>query len=335
MAITAKELAKKLNLSATAVSMALNNKPGVSTETRRQVIEAAQRYGYDFTRIREKAARNLQICVVAYKVSNAILSYTPVFDEIMDGIQNECGRQHIRITYRAFLAQQGDMDELLGDIRASGADGVLLIASEMDDASCHKFDALKKPIILLDNDFISPHFPCVCIDNEQGAYDAVSYLIESRGSQPGYLQSSYPLNNFTARADGFRRALQDHGMSEKASVRHLLPPTLEGACMEMAGLLEAGVPLAGCYFADNDLIALGAMKSFKKCGYKIPDDIAVAGFDNIAAARVAEPSLTTVGIPRSFMGELAVRNLVAMIGNRQNIVTKTLVSASLVRRFSA
>ncbi|MGI6106339.1 MAG: LacI family DNA-binding transcriptional regulator [Lachnospiraceae bacterium] len=334
MSITAKELAQKLHLSATAVSMALNNKPGVSTETRRLVIEAAQKYGYDFTRIREKAGKNLQITVVAYKVSNAILSYSPVFDEIMDGIQNECGRQHIRITYRAFLEQQDDMNELLGDIRASDADGVLLIASEMDAVSCRKFDALKKPVVLLDNDFISPHFPCVCIDNQQGAYDAACFLIESRGKQPGYLKSSYPLNNFTARADGFRRALHDHGMSERASVQHLLPPTLEGACMEMAGLLEAKVQLADCYFADNDLIALGAMQAFKRFGYKIPDDIAVVGFDNIAAARVAEPSLTTVSIPRSFMGELAVKNLVSLTENRQSFITKTQISTSLVRRFS-
>lgn len=333
--ITAKELAKRLNLSAAAVSMALNNKPGVSTQTRQMVLDAAQKYGYDFSRIKEKTRTGLQLYVVSYRMSNAILSFAPVFDEILDGIQNECDRQHIRINYRAFLGQSGDLDDLLGDIRASNADGVILIASEMDDSSVRRFRVLRKPTILLDNDFIAPYFPCVCINNAQGAYDAVSYLIEQTGTQPGYLKSSYTINNFTARAEGYRRALHDHAMSEHAGVRHELPPTIEGACMEMAALLEAGVQPASCYFADNDLIALGAIKAFKKYGYSIPEDIRIMGFDNISAASIVEPSLTTMSVPRAYMGELAVQQLSSMIDSRQTFTTKTQIGASLVRRFSA
>lgn len=333
--ITAKELASKLGLSATAVSMALNNKPGVSTETRMMVLEAAERYGYDFTRIKDKSGKSMQIYVVTYRMSNAILSFSPVFDEIMDGIQNECGRQHIRVNYRSFIASDNDLDDLLGDIRASDADGVILIASEMDDASCRRFDELKRPIVLLDNEFISPHFTCVCIDNAQGAYDAVSYLIKQRGNkQPGYLQSSYKINNFTARAAGCRRAFTDHGMSVHATIRHELPPTIEGAYMEMASLLEAGVPIADSYFADNDLIAIGAMKAFKKYGHRIPEDVGIVGFDDISASKIVEPQLTTMRVPRSYMGEIAVQRLERMVGSKHTIVTKTLVSTSLVTRFS-
>lgn len=332
--ITAKELAARLGLSAAAVSMALNNKPGVSTQTRLMVLDAAEKYGYDFTRIKDKTRTNLQIYVVTYRMSNAILSFAPVFDEIMDGIQNECTRRHIRINYRAFLAQQGDMDDLLGDIRASDADGIILIASEMDSASCRRFQALKRPVVLLDNDFISPEFPCVCINNAQGAYDAVTYLIDQTGKQPGYLKSSYPINNFASRAEGYRRALHDHGMSEHVGIRHELPPTIEGACMEMAALLEAGVPHADAYFADNDLIALGAIRAFKKYGYTIPDDIAIVGFDNIAASSIVEPALTTMNVARACMGELAVQQLSSLIGTKSTLITKTLVSPTLVRRFS-
>ena len=93
MAITAKELAKKLNLSATAVSMALNNKPGVSTATRDQVIKAAEKYGYDFSRLSLKNGHPGDIYCIIYRAHNAILNYMPIFSELTDGIEQECRNQ--------------------------------------------------------------------------------------------------------------------------------------------------------------------------------------------------------------------------------------------------
>lgn len=79
MGITAKELAKKLNLSATAVSMALNNKPGVSTQTRARIIKEAEKAGYDFSRLASKLNKTGDIYCVIYRAHNAILNYTPIF----------------------------------------------------------------------------------------------------------------------------------------------------------------------------------------------------------------------------------------------------------------
>ena len=87
MSITAKELAEKLNLSQTAVSMALNNKPGVSTETRRMVVEAAEKYGYDFTRLSLKKNKAGSIYAVSYRSHNAIMSYSPIFDAIQKRLE--------------------------------------------------------------------------------------------------------------------------------------------------------------------------------------------------------------------------------------------------------
>ena len=91
MAITAKELAKKLGLSETAVSMALNNKPGVSTQTRQEVIRLAEAYGYDFTKIKKSKNPNGSIYIISYKAHNAILSYSPIFDELFDMQKNHNG----------------------------------------------------------------------------------------------------------------------------------------------------------------------------------------------------------------------------------------------------
>ena len=90
MSITAKELAKKLNLSAAAVSMALNNKPGVSTDTRRRILDAADRYGYDFTRITEKQNAAGTIYLVIYKKHGAIVDDTSFFSQLSEGITDAC-----------------------------------------------------------------------------------------------------------------------------------------------------------------------------------------------------------------------------------------------------
>lgn len=102
MSVTAKELAKKLGLSATAVSMALNNKAGVSTETRAKIIKAAEEAGYDFTKIKSDPARSGSIYIIIYKTHNAILSYTPIFNEIYDGVRSECQKENFTVKMMQF-----------------------------------------------------------------------------------------------------------------------------------------------------------------------------------------------------------------------------------------
>ena len=89
----------------------------------------------------------------------------------------------------------------------------------------------------------------------------------------------------------------------------------------MLEVIDSGTPLAKCYFADNDLIAIGAIKALKLRGYKIPDDIAIIGFDNISEGRILDPSLTTIDIPRRFMGQTAVDQLIRQMEDPAKFVS--------------
>ena len=102
----------------------------------------------------------------------------------------------------------------------------------------------------------------------QGAFNATVRLIHKHIGQPGYLHSSYPIHSFEERCEGFYRALRKNGLPSSKSVVHLLSPSVEGAYADMLELLEQNTPLASCYFADNDNIAIGAMKAFQHKGYK-------------------------------------------------------------------
>ena len=334
MGITAKELAARLNLSATAVSMALNNKPGVSTKTRDMVIKEAEKYGYDFSRLSLNKNKSGDIYCIIYRTHNAILNYAPIFSELTDGISQECRANGFQMKTLQIYEQTDDIQKYIEDLRVSQCVGIILLGTETTANICQHFLRLPVPIVLLDSYFDSLDCSSVLINNSQGSYLATNYLIDRCGRQPGHLRSSYRIGNFEERRNGFCRSVREHGMSIGKSVTHELSPSIEGAFTDMLEVIDRGDDLARCYFADNDLIAIGAIKALKLRGYKIPEDIAVIGFDNISEGRVIEPSLTTVDIPRRFMGQTAASWLIRHITNPVPRSVKIEVSTSVVRRFS-
>ncbi len=333
MSITAKELAQRLNLSEAAVSIALNNKPGVSPATRQLVMEAAEKYGYDFTRISGKHRRTGTIVFAVFRKHGAVVSETPFFTELRDSIEKTCKE----LGYRLSVQELSDDETLAGkidDIVYSDCIGILLQGTEMHLEDFRTFAQIRLPIVLLDVYLSGIKRDCVLINNEQGAFLATDHLIRSRKKQPGYLRSSYSICNFDERADGFYKAVRKHGYPVSQSIVHRLSPSIDGAYADLLELLRGGEPAAECYFADNDNIAIGAMRAFREMGYRLPEDIAIVGFDNIPMCNYTEPSLTTVNVPKQYLGEMAVRRLLEVQQAKQFVPLKIEVSTNLVKRRS-
>lgn len=333
MSITAKELSKKLNLSEAAISMALNNKSGVSTATRKRVVEAAEKYGYDFTRISGRHSAPGSIYFVIYRKHGAVVADTPFFSELSEGIQQTCKEQGYKLNI-SYLYGDESFDHQLSDIKYSDCVGLILLGTEMRPEDIKSFSGWNLPIVLLDVYFNSVDLDCILINNIQGAYQATDYLITKTKRQPGYLHSSYSISNFEERADGFYKAVRAHGMSAGKSIVHLLSPSIDGAYEDMKTLLQQKDELAPCYFADNDLIAIGAMKALKQAGYRIPEDIAVIGFDNLPMSSYIEPSLTTINVPKHYMGEMAALRLIELLHAKQFVPIKMEINTNLVKRRS-
>lgn len=334
MSVTAKELAQKLGISATAVSMALNNKAGVSTETRAKILKAAEELGYDFTRIKDSRGHNGSIYILFYKTHNAILSYSPIFNELYDGVKSECQKEHFAVKMMQFYEKADILADCLSDLRISDCAGIILVGTEMRQEVCRQFLSLGYPMVLLDTYFDSLDCTSVLINNSQGAYLATDYLISTTRHQPGYLQSSYSIPNFVQRQEGYFQAVKENGMSPSRSIIHKLSPSIEAAMADMLEIIDRNDTLARCYFADNDIIAIGAMKALMLHGYKIPEDISVIGFDNISESRIIEPSLTTMDVPRHYLGATAAKLLIEQIGTKVVHPSKVEISTRMIRRFS-
>ena len=332
MSITAKELARQLGMSAAAVSMALNNKPGVSESTRNRVLSAAKEAGYNFNKLHTREEhRKGSITFLLYRRHGAVVGDTLFFSSLSDGISNACRSTGYHLNIR-YLYEENVRQEL-ANILSSDCQGVILLGTELREEDFGPFASFPLPLVVLDTYFEGITRDCILINNVQGAYLATNFIISKRKQQPGYLRSSYSIGNFEERADGFYKAIRHNGMAAGGSIVHRLAPSVEGAYADMKALIAQGEPLASCYFADNDLIAAGAIRAMKEAGYRIPEDIGIVGFDNTSMCELLDPPMTTIHVPKQAMGQLAVEKLLQII-KKSAVPTKLEVCTTLVKRSS-
>lgn len=332
MAITAKELAKKLGISEAAVSMALNGKSGVSKKRRDEIISAAKNYGYDFTRISEHFTGG-EVRFMIFTKNNAVVDNTQFFNALIKNVESACKKRNVRLSTLYFY----DIKSLVAAVNSVASTiqtGILLLATEMSETELASISHIDVPIVIMDALFDSLPFHYVCINNRQGAFLATDFLLRKFHVQPGYLQSSYGIINFQERANGFFNAIRNVGLSTSQCIVHRLSPSLEGAYADMKSIIANGDKLARCYFADNDLIALGAIKALQECGYKIPRDVAVIGFDNIPLCSKSAPSLSSVDVKKYELGESAIELLVSLMRKKPDCSFSLMLNTSLIMRSS-
>lgn len=197
------------------------------------------------------------------------------------------------------------------------------------------FTGINKPIILLDSYFKHEDYDFVLINNTSASYKATSYLINNNHREIGYLHSSVYINNFYYREQGFREAISDNNLEYNPDYVFELEPTLEGSYKDMKKLLKTRLNnLPTAFFADNDIIAFGALRAMKEFGLEIPEGISIIGFDDMPYCLISNPRLTTIRVFKQEIGRLAVKRLLEKINQKDGIIQKIEVATALVERDS-
>jgi len=271
--------------------------------------------------------------MLIYKRSGAVIDDTPFFASLIDGVSIGCRQVHYNLVIR-YVYEDEDISGQIYQLRPQQFAGIIILATEMQESDLHYFADIPVPFLFLDASFHVPIFNYVHIHNVHGAYSAASYLIRKRRAQPGYLRSNYSISNFEQRADGFYAAIRAAGLSTSHSPVHRLTPSQEGAYEDMKQLLAGGEKPANCYFADNDLIAIGVMEALREAGYRIPEDVAIVGFDDIPACEYTSTPLTTVSVPKQYMGEVAAHGIFRLIERSTASPLDIQVFTKLIRRKS-
>ena len=299
---TIRDVARHADVSVASVSRALNGLANVRPETRERIVAAAADLGY----VPHAGARSLSLAR-AHAIGVVLPDlHGEFFSECVRGMDREASRRG----YLLLLSNMHDQSELaIEALRAmrGRVDGLLVMAPHIDQ------DVLKAtlpgtlPTVLINCPSPIGPWPSLRIDNRAGAAAMVRHLIEN-----GYrhiVHLSGPQNNADARerAEGFREEMQRLGRE---------PRIMEGNFSEEAGeeaaraIIASGEP-CDAIFAANDMMALGCLHALRSAGKRVPEDIAVAGFDDVPLARYL--ALTTVRVRIAEMGERAVARLIGLL----------------------
>lgn len=336
MGIKVKDLAEMLQLSSATVSLVLNNKPGISETTRNKVKNAVKELGYEEmlpTEIQDK--KNLLFLV--YRKQGVEPASTPyfsqLFSEIIEGAESQSRSKgyDLMISY----TDKDSINQEAEKITGQDVKGVLVLATEMSEEQLSIFSNQKVPVVIVDNYIEHKDFDCVTINNEQGVYQAVEHLVQMGHKEIGYLHVGSNANNFIERYYGFKRAMERCN-TPVIEEDMILIDTEGGEAVyeELKRKIDECKNLPTAFFADNDIIAICAMRVFRELGYRIPEDVSIVGFDNITLSEMLDPPLTTIQIAKQKIGVTAVNLIVQKINEDIVGALKVETSTKLVVRQS-
>lgn len=345
MGVTAKDIAEKLGVSTSAVSLAVNGKPGVSDETRAKILAEAEKLGYSLHK-KDTPPPTRNIRYVIFLNHGDTVKETSFHSIVLHGIEARAKQNGCNVFVSYFHAD-GDWEEQVAAICKDVA-GIIILATEMEDrhiekAYRHGLERQSIPIVLVDNATNLVDVDCVVSDSARGAYTATTYLLDRGHPDVGYLRSTSRIGNFDERQAGLLKARRERGVSDASPLLAIdVGIASEAAHQDMCRWLEAGNKPPSALFADNDIIAAACIRALKAKGYRVPQDVSVVGYDDMPLCTMVDPTLTTIRSMIDQMGMAAMDILHQriqgeghFIGGKRIGVYRTTISTHLIERESA
>lgn len=311
--ITITEIAKLAEVSPSTVSLVLNGKAGVGPEARERVLRIARENNYKGVTAGGLNKRHKTLLFVSIVKNGKILNinHKAFIADYIDGAQHEAGDRGYSLEVTAF--NEFDPQLIVDHINNSFARGVVILGTELAEKDIEYFLKLQIPAVFID--ILYPRMPYDFVDmnNDSAVYNIVSHLVNMGHTSIGLVTGSYETSNFLHRKNGFMSAMDYFGLTFKKENLFTVSPTFEGAYKDMMDLLADVPQMPTALFCVNDIIALGCVKALRNSGYRVPEDVSVAGFDNLPMSAMSEPPLTTVNVSKRRISMKAVQLLVQRI----------------------
>jgi len=318
--VTIKDIATQANISKTAVSFAFNSPEKLPEETVNRILKIADELGYR----PDPVARSMSTkqtgtigLLVPQPIPNMVRN--PFFSELLEGIGEVCEKGGYSLMLVPPL--KGSMSQA---ISTAMVDGFLTLGLEAFRDSMRVLQQRHVPFVMIDSDPVE-NIPCVNIDDTQGAYEAMSFVLQMghrsiaimgiRSGLKGHYKEYKGI--LQRRMSGYLKALAEFNLSMRNRDIHLVEcnATLKGGKAGFSRVWQyKHKPTA--IVAMSDIIAIGAIEAAKNLKIAIPQELSVIGFDNVPAARWLTPSLTTVHQPLREKGQLAAKLLDELLNKR-------------------
>lgn len=331
---TIKDIAKGAGVSIATVSRVLNldETLNVSEETRKKVMEIAEKLNYLTVKERKNKIKNYTIGIVYWYTEIQELN-DPYFLSIRMAVEKKCSEEKIKFKPIDF---QKIINE--GIKEYTDLDGILAIGV-FEKKEIELMEKLSKNIVFVDSSPEEWKYDSVVVDFKYGVKRALDYLTSLGHKKIGYLggesiphNSNESLRKVNYREKTFKEYMEGiNGYNEEWVLKGRFLPE-DGYDLMKKVLKEKNLPTA--FFIASDPMAIGAYKAISEAGFKIPENISIVGFDDICTAKFLTPSLTTIKVYTEYMGNIAVETLLERIRTGRQMSKKIVLPVKLIVRDS-
>lgn len=329
--LTIIEIAKHAGVSRSTVSRVINDEPNVNASTRQRVHEVMQQLDYHpNAAARGLAAGKTRIIGLVIPMGVAALFSDPYFPQLIQGISAACN-QHAYSTI-LWLAEPEYERRMVQQIVSGGMiDGVIVASALTDDPVVEAVRSHGIPFVLIGRHPVHDDITYVDVDNRNSARDAVMHLLRLGYKHVATIAGPANMIAGMDRLNGYRDALKARGF---AADRHLIS---QGDFSEGGGYVAMQQLLPhspDAVFVASDAMALGALRALREAGKRVPDDVALVGYDDMPFAARTDPPLTTVRQPIHRAGFVAAETLMDLIADGNDVPRRVILPTELVIRES-
>lgn len=334
MVPTIKDIAKKANVSIATVSLVIHNNTRISSETKKKVNKAIKELNYHPS----GSARGL----VSGKTGNIgfiltndhFLRSEPFYTRIFLGAEFEAREKQLYILLTTVPSDFQKGDKLPRFVLERNVDGIILVGKVPNTvvASLKKYSL---PLVFVDYEIPMEDYSAVLIDNVNGGMSAAQHLIDTGKTKIAFIGGDIAHPSINDRFEGYKKALENNGLKFDPSIciTDESYPARENGYRAAKRLLKKNKEITGI-FACNDAMAIGVMQCLKEKAIRIPEDIALIGFDDVESDLLLDPPLTTMSVPKIEIGGEAVRLMEQILTKKVASNKKILVPVDLVKRRS-
>lgn len=324
------DIATALGISKNAVSLALNNKPGISESLRQKVIDCAISMNYgSYGKL--ESSRNKR--VVAICVPSAISGFSQFYSSIYWTVERELASRGYRSLLTSVSSEMEDSLQLPPVLTEGDVLGVIVVGT-FAESYIVKISSVFKNLVLVDSHFVNLQINSVTTANLEGGYKATKFLIEKGFKRIGFLGKTDVFRAYKERFLGYKLALEESGFEVDPNFilteESLFTPELN--MEKIANKIEAN--RLSSVFCANDRLAIRLMGKLQSKGYNIPKDISIVGFDDIENADIVSPPLTTVRVSRTELGKKATHILIDLIKGKNSNTSNIAIYPKLIIRNS-
>lgn len=326
------EIAAKAGVSLATASRALNGKEGVKPETRERVLAAARELQYSASMAGRVLAtsRTETICYVVNQ-RHVPLDIDPFYPVIMHGVEAELSRHGYHFLLTTVSDEQIKDLSTFKPVVENRVDGVILAGPDIAPRFILELKQQGIPLLLIDNILPTIAIDAINSDDIQGARVATEHLIEHGHHHIVALLGPTNWASSVRRGQGYQEAMLAAGLTPH--IFHAEGTTLEAGQLLIKEVIST-FPDFTAIFAVNDTVAFGAMHELAQQQYRIPEDVAIIGFDNIPYSALSTPPLSTIKVFTLEMGKLAARRLLDMLKNEGSPPAHIQLTTELILRRS-